>query len=65
MNEFSYSVVYDEDGEAYLLRSDGLGLSINLFDDMLELSRQNPDFFEHWVSLMEAYLFTSSPPGEA
>lgn len=65
MSELSYSVVYDEDGEAYLLRSDGLGLSINLFDDIIELSRQNPDFFEHWVSLMEAYLFTSSVPGEA
>jgi len=65
MTEISYSVVYDENGDAYILRSDGMGLSVNLFDDMLELNRQNPQFFEHWVALMESYLFLVPPPEEA
>jgi hypothetical protein len=63
--DLSYSVVYDEDGDPYILRSDGVGLSANVFDDMLELSKQNPEFFEHWISLMENYLFIAPAPQEA
>jgi hypothetical protein len=65
MTEISYSVVYDDDGEPYILRSDGVGLSANVFDDMMELNKQNPDFFEHWIALMETYLFLVPPPGDA
>lgn len=63
--DYSYEIVPAEDGELFLLRSDGVGLSISVFDGMLELSRQNPSFFDHWIGLMETYLFLVPPPEEA
>jgi hypothetical protein len=63
--DYSYEIVNDEDGDMFIVRNDGVGLSMDIFNDMLELSKQNPEFFDHWIALMESYLFLVPPPGEA
>lgn len=65
MEELSYTVVYDEEGEPFILRSDGVGISASVFDGLLDLSKQNPEFFENWIGLMENYLFVAPAVGEA
>lgn len=65
MTEPSYEIMDFEDGSTAIVRGDGAAISIEAFEIMFELHRQNPRFFETWLELAENYLLIGLEVGEA
>jgi len=65
MTEQDYEISDFGDGNLAIVRSDGAAVSIEAFEIMFELHRQNPKFFETWLNLAEDYVLMSLPMGEA
>lgn len=65
MVELDYEVADIGDGSLAVIRSDGAAVSIEAFEIMFELHKQNPRFFEVWLELAENYLLMGLSVGEA
>lgn len=55
----------DEDGDYYIYRDERHAVPVEVLDLLLEVQKQNPEFFHHWMSMAVSYVMVGNSVVEA
>lgn len=65
MDELNLSIGMDEDGDYYFFKDQTSALPVQFVELILELQKQNPEFYRHWASLATNYVLVGNSVAEA
>lgn len=64
-DEPNIQIGVDSDGDYYIFQDERYGMPVALLELIFELQKQNPEFYEHWVSLAATYVMVGNSVTEA